>query len=156
MLTLSVLLHLALLLPPALRPIANKPRCSAVRLIAPLPERQKSAYGAEQITVLEGLEPVRKRPGMYIGSTGPQHMPKLAAKLLKTALFSDGSTLANPLLKPVTANGPPPTHSRPRSRCSAIVSATRTTATASAVALNAPAVSGHPAAAKHAFRPLVD
>jgi len=29
----------------------------------------KSAYGADQITVLEGLEPVRRRPSMYIGST---------------------------------------------------------------------------------------
>ena len=33
-------------------------------------EKSKSNYGAEQISVLEGLEPVRRRPGMYIGSTG--------------------------------------------------------------------------------------
>jgi len=32
-------------------------------------KKKNSEYGAEQITVLEGLEPVRKRPGMYIGST---------------------------------------------------------------------------------------
>src|SRR3989338_6659581 len=40
-------------------------------------ENKKSSYGAEQITVLEGLEPVRKRPGMYICSTGPEGLHHL-------------------------------------------------------------------------------
>ena len=33
---------------------------------------QNRDYGAKNIKVLEGLEPVRLRPGMYIGSTGPK------------------------------------------------------------------------------------
>lgn len=36
-----------------------------------------SSYGAKDITVLEGLEPVRKRPGMYIGTTGPDGLHHL-------------------------------------------------------------------------------
>ena len=45
-----------------------------------------SEYGAGQIQVLEGLEPVRKRPGMYIGSTGPRGLHHLVYEVVDNSV----------------------------------------------------------------------
>ncbi|MGA7938046.1 MAG: DNA topoisomerase (ATP-hydrolyzing) subunit B [Kovacikia sp.] len=43
-------------------------------------------YGAEQIQVLEGIEHVRKRPGMYIGSTGPRGLHHLVYEVVDNSV----------------------------------------------------------------------
>lgn len=52
----------------------------------PAAQSQTNDYGASSIEVLEGLEPVRKRPGMYIGGTDEKAMHHLFAEVLDNAM----------------------------------------------------------------------
>src|SRR5687767_3007079 len=46
----------------------------------------KSAYDASSIQVLEGLEAVKRRPGMYIGSTGPRGLHHLVREIIDNSM----------------------------------------------------------------------
>ena len=55
-------------------------------LFSTAPNATKSDYTAKDIEVLEGLEPVRRRPGMYIGGTDERALHHLLAEVLDNAM----------------------------------------------------------------------
>ena len=53
---------------------------------APPPPAANSSYSAADIEVLEGLEPVRRRPGMYIGGTDSNALHHLFAEVIDNSM----------------------------------------------------------------------
>ncbi len=69
------------------------------------PAKKTGSYGAEQISVLEGLDPVRKRPGMYIGSTGPEGLHHLIWEVVDNCFDEAMGGHANEITVIMNGNG---------------------------------------------------
>src|ERR1700744_5487389 len=84
-------MHKPLKIPPKTKPSndlfgAAEPKGRAPLKVASRAESAEAGYTARDIEVLEGLEPVRRRPGMYIGGTDARALHHLAAEVLDNAM----------------------------------------------------------------------
>src|SRR5260221_7029599 len=67
--------------------------------------KSRSDYGAHHIEVLEGLEPVRRRPGMYVGGTDERALHHLFAEVIDNAMDEAVANFANTIEVEMTADG---------------------------------------------------